>query len=442
MRECYINTEAKPGSPEAIGICSHKALLSDFQAADLWLTLFTFLVISLSAPTGTGGGGILTPMYIILGGFTTHSAIPLSKATIFGGAVINNIINIPRRHPFANRPLIAYDLVFIMGPAVLTGAVIGVLFNAVSPAFLLGLLLTVVLAYSTYSASRKAWDIYQLENKAEAEEEKARLLPGGGQMPGQHYSFGEQVKETSSDRLKEILEAEQQADGIAVGLMCTAWLFITLVAMLKANSLPGQPEIACGGWAYWLIAFVPLPVFAWTTWAAGTQAAQLHEEKVAWGYRFSEGDMQWTRFNVRLYPLLAFAAGVTAGSLGIAAGMLLSPFFLELGVVPLVGMATTSLFVMFTSSSTSVQYIFLGQLKMDYAIYFCLVGGVGAAFGNVALNALVERYRKAWFLVAIMALLLLLSMFLMSWMAWLDLSHQVSQDGYSIGFRDICSAEL
>ena len=29
------------------------------------------------------------------GGFTTHSAIPLSKATIFGGAVINNLINIP-----------------------------------------------------------------------------------------------------------------------------------------------------------------------------------------------------------------------------------------------------------------------------------------------------------------------------------------------------------
>ena len=31
---------------------------------------------------------------------------------------------------------------------------------------------------------------------------------------------------------------------------------------------------------------------------------------------FSEGDMQWTRFNVRLYPFLPFLAGITAGSLG------------------------------------------------------------------------------------------------------------------------------
>jgi len=329
-----------------------------------------------------------------------------------------------------------------MGPAILTGAVIGVLFNGISPGWLLGVLLTVVLAYSTWTTARKAWDIYVSESKAEASEgERQRLLAsGGGALPGQHYSFSRDF--AASDRLKDILEAEKQHDPVAILAVSAAWIFITIIAMLKANCLPFQPfQVACGGLTYWLVALIPLPLFAWSTVIAGNQMAEAHEEKVAWGYRFSEGDMQWTRFNVRLYPFLAFVAGITAGALGIAAGMLLAPFFLELGAIPLVSMSTTSFFVMFTSSSTTIQYIFLGQLKLDYACFFCFVGGIGAAFGNIVLNAIVDRYKRAWFLVAIMSLLLFISMFLMSWMAWIDYAHEVAAAGYSFGFRDICEAE-
>ena len=65
-----------------------------------------FLVTIMAAPVGIGGGGILVPLFIYFGSFGAHAAIPLSKATMFGGAIANSILNLMRRHPFANRPLV------------------------------------------------------------------------------------------------------------------------------------------------------------------------------------------------------------------------------------------------------------------------------------------------------------------------------------------------
>lgn len=68
------------------------------------MTIITFCTIILAAPAGVGGGGILVPMYLAIGHFSPHYGIPLSKATIFGGAVTNNYFNL-REWPFCLRAL-------------------------------------------------------------------------------------------------------------------------------------------------------------------------------------------------------------------------------------------------------------------------------------------------------------------------------------------------
>ena len=40
---------------------------------------------------------------------------------------------------------------------------------------------------------------------------------------------------------------------------------------------------------------------------------------------------------------------------------------------------------------------------MDYAAFFCVIGVVGGGIGNTAVNSLVKRYKKTWFVVAILA---------------------------------------
>ena len=109
FRQCFSNISWAVEGELPYNVCKHKPLFFPFTWSDFVLAIITFLTIALAAPTGTGGGGILVPMYMIIGQFSAHSAVPLSKATILGGAVANNIINIQRRHPFANRPVVDYD---------------------------------------------------------------------------------------------------------------------------------------------------------------------------------------------------------------------------------------------------------------------------------------------------------------------------------------------
>jgi len=74
--------------------CKHKPLFHPFDHSDMIITLITLITIILAAPAGVGGGGILVPMYLAIGKFSPHYGIPLSKATIFGGAVTNNYFNV------------------------------------------------------------------------------------------------------------------------------------------------------------------------------------------------------------------------------------------------------------------------------------------------------------------------------------------------------------
>jgi len=51
-----------------------------------------------------------------------------------------------------------------------------------------------------------------------------------------------------------------------------------------------------------------------------------------------------------------------AGLLGIGGGTILGPLLLEIGLHPVVSTATSNFLVLFTSSSTSIQFILLVNL--------------------------------------------------------------------------------
>lgn len=72
--------------------------------------------LMIAAAGGIGGGGILVPLFILVLGFDPKHAIPLSNITIFGGAITNTVLNLSKRHPDADRPLVDWDLILVMEP--------------------------------------------------------------------------------------------------------------------------------------------------------------------------------------------------------------------------------------------------------------------------------------------------------------------------------------
>ena len=78
-----------------------------------------------------GGGGFVVPIIILIIGLKPKWAIPLSNVSILGAAISNNIINIRKRHPKADRPLIDYEFALAMGPPTMAGAIVGTIVHKV-----------------------------------------------------------------------------------------------------------------------------------------------------------------------------------------------------------------------------------------------------------------------------------------------------------------------
>ena len=67
----------------------------------------------------------------VIAGFPAKYAVALSNFTIVGGALANLFFNIGRRHSFKPRPLIDWDLILVMEPSTILGALIGGYLNKV-----------------------------------------------------------------------------------------------------------------------------------------------------------------------------------------------------------------------------------------------------------------------------------------------------------------------
>lgn len=101
---------------------AHKPLVP-LDQTDYWGIFAVTLGLLVAASGGIGGGGILVPLYILVFDFRPKYAVALSNFTIVGSSITNIVLNLPKRHPNANRPLVDWDLILVMEPLTMAGAV-------------------------------------------------------------------------------------------------------------------------------------------------------------------------------------------------------------------------------------------------------------------------------------------------------------------------------
>ena len=130
-------------------------------------TIISFIVaalaLSLGASSGTGGGGTIVPIYILIAKLPIQVAIPIGAVTVLGGALASTCFNLRRRHPLADRVLIDWDLVLVMEPLVLVGALLGTLFHRLLSDKFLIVVLVLLLSITAHTTLSKAMRMYQAE---------------------------------------------------------------------------------------------------------------------------------------------------------------------------------------------------------------------------------------------------------------------------------------
>lgn len=135
--------------------CQRESLLP-LNAQEILGIIFITLVSAFANAGGIGGGAILVPIFIFMFNFMTAESIPLSKATILAGAVMNIFLIYKARHPEKKHEfVIDYGLSSVMIPLLLAGTMIGVVFTKVLPPIVIITTLSLYLLKSTYSMFAK-----------------------------------------------------------------------------------------------------------------------------------------------------------------------------------------------------------------------------------------------------------------------------------------------
>jgi Predicted permeases len=142
---------------EVNGVCVHKDMWPP-TLIEILAYILIFAFSNLSNATGIGGGGVLIPLLILLMNFPAHNAIPLSKAIIFGGAIVSVFLNLRQ-----SQILIDFRIVSILQPMILLGTAIGVVLNKVFPDWIIIILMTLTLSIVIYKNFSKAISLYKIE---------------------------------------------------------------------------------------------------------------------------------------------------------------------------------------------------------------------------------------------------------------------------------------
>lgn len=119
----------------------------------------------LGSAGGIGGGGLVLPTFIVAVGLPPRFAFPLSSVTVLGGSLAGLLLNLNRRHPLADRPIIDWDLILMSEPLVLIGTMLGSVLHRVLSEKLLTVLLVLLLSIVAHTTLNKAKKMAQAERR-------------------------------------------------------------------------------------------------------------------------------------------------------------------------------------------------------------------------------------------------------------------------------------
>ena len=262
-----------------------------------------------------------------------------------------------------------------------------------------GLSLDFSLAADSKAAAAMQEGNYEEENSPEVvtadqeqEAEQQSLQKGGmggAGSPDLHALFRSNSQYTS---LTELQHAEGKAIPlfpIGVLLLLTGYLF--LYASVRRSAFSGQ-DAKCVGTRLtlsWLWMAAPFFFFGLTLLITLRRLVIKHRNRLAWKYVYVHDvlpdwgrDMVWDNSTLCKLPIVAFTAGIFSGMLGIGGGMVNGPLLLHLGINSQVSSATTGFMLIFTASSTCIQYIIGGDLPLQWAVLFGSAGYIAGVLGT------------------------------------------------------------
>jgi uncharacterized membrane protein YfcA len=361
----------------------HKKLIPPCPV-EIFSFVLVFAICNLANATGIGGGGMLVPLLILLMHFQAHEAIPLSKSIILGGAIVSVLMSL-----LGKKNLIEFRIVSIFQPMILLGTAVGVTLNQLLPDLAILLMLTFTLGYVIYKNITKAVSLFKQESKNFQEEMKKRLEPDD-LHPGELEMKGKSPKHEISYSF-DTQPDEDRTQINTVALIALNYFAVLLFALMKGGGGGGVSSVVgiepCTP-SYWVL------VSVYMIWCLASTIL---------AFNFAKSHLNWSVGNLICYSSIAFLGGIGSGMLGLGGGVIISPLMLDIGVSPQSTAASSSLMVLFTSSSTSLQFFLGDMLDLEYAAVMFGISMLASLTGISFIGKMIKKYRRPSIIVFILA---------------------------------------
>lgn len=340
-----------------------------------------FLCCAVAVGAGIGGGALYMPLYVFLTQ-DAHKAVPLSKVTTNAVAWSAFIFNVFQEHPTRGGPMIDYDVTTILEPLTLVGTIVGVVLNVYLSSAQIVVALVLVLVPTAITTLKKGFELRRKEQEA-PEARDAPLVAGGQEARPEEKTRFPPVKIFS--------------------LLGNFAVHATLLLLAG-----GPTSIVCGN-SFQRSMLVLLGTFhlAFTLLWRGSILKHAGPNRDTAGYQLDSA-------TTLTKPLLSFVAGVCAGGLGIAAGLIMGPIMLQWGMLPQAAAATGIFTVLFTSTSTILQYTILKRVALVPSVVVWIIGFAGGLVGSFIVKKLMSRFGKQWMISVFLGILIVVSCLFMS----------------------------
>lgn len=383
----------QPVAQKAAMFAYHKEFWP-LDGADGFTLIFAAAALIIAAGGGIGGGGILVPLFIVFLKFRPKHAIALSNFATLGGAIANTVFNLQKTDEFGVS-LIDWDIIVMMEPSTIAGAVIGSFVSKYLPDLVLTISLTSVLAVLAYRTLDKGVKMFQKESEDDSQ-----------RRCGSHGRLNTEESEPCSD--EEAIHESQTLMGGGESCMPmdygTPWRKIFLLTccftgcivftVLKGSGHGSVIGVQCGSVSFWMLSAAVIP---WVAFFGARFRRMLIDEdtlKLRAGHKFDDSVIRWDSKTTVRYPLVCTLAGVLAGLFGVGGGIVKGPLMLEMGVNPVVAAATAATMILFTTTAACVSFEIFGLLEPSYGFACFALGLVCTAIGQGAINAWMKAARR------------------------------------------------
>lgn len=380
-----------------------------------------FLAGLLCSAGGIGGGGVYVTVLMVAGQLSPHNAVPLSKAIVFAGSIASLFRNLGRTlGGQAGEPaktVIDYNICRLVVPASLIGTLLGVLLNRNAADSAIVMMLSAILIVMTVMVCYTTWNQYQEEEKAASSLLTFDPAPSGNPSDHGGSESYENANESTSEVLlggpnakKKLLTKQQtgpQSRDTYVGVLMLFIVVVSGVVRHHASACLWEIQTASGVADREAVCHHPLLAFfvgaraeAWMgdPWHAGVTMflTLVIPMTVCFAIMVFNGRNcvleGWSPMEVAKYESMGVVTGCLAGLVGIGGGLIFSPFFLIMGVEPMIAVATSSTCVIFTSSSTTLQYLFTDRIIISLTCVYGVMNVLASYGGTAFVHFLQDRF--------------------------------------------------